>query len=365
VETEASLPRLGITLGDFNGIGPEVVIKTLQENRLNRFCVPVIYGSSKVLARYKKLLNIDNFQYQQVNDDGRLHERRINLVNCWDDAHEVNPGQVTPEAGRAARLALEKSSEDLRKGLIHAVVTAPINKHNIQGEEFPYPGHTEYYAAAFGKTDSLMLLVSERMRLGTITGHVPLGQVPGLLTRELVAKKLDLLMASLQQDFAVKKPRVAVLGLNPHAGEDGLLGDEEMAVIGPVVEQYRQKGHLVFGPFPADGFFGLHHYQKYDAVLATYHDQGLIPFKMISFEEGVNFTAGLPIVRTSPDHGTAYDIAGQGVADESSFRAAIFQALAILKNRALYAERRPKREGKTPAPELKPTEAEQALRGLQ
>jgi 4-hydroxythreonine-4-phosphate dehydrogenase len=362
----ANLPKIGITLGDFNGIGPEVVIKTLQDNRMNRLCVPVIYGSSRILARYKKILNIEQFQYQQIGDDYRFSDRRINVVNCWEDNYEVTPGKPLPEAGKCAALALAKSTADLQAGLIQAVVTAPINKFNIQGDDFPYPGHTEYYADQFGKGpgSSLMLLVSEKMRVGTVTGHLPLVQVPGTLTRELLAQKLDLLLQSLREDFAIKKPRVAVLGLNPHAGEDGLLGDEELAIISPVIQQYRDKGHLVLGPYPADGFFGAHTYQKFDAVLAMYHDQGLIPFKMLGFESGVNFTAGLSVVRTSPDHGTAYDLAGTGTADESSFRSALFLALDIIRNRALHAERRPKREGKGVMVDLKPLEGEQELSKL-
>jgi len=360
----ANLPRIGITMGDFNGIGPEVILKTLQDNRINRLCVPIIYGSSKILAKYKKLLNIEQFQYHQVVDDYRFNDRRVNVVNCWEDNYEISPGKSLPEAGRSAFLALAKSSADLKAGLIHAVVTAPINKFNIQSDDFPYPGHTEYYAAQFGKAGSLMLLVAENLRIGTVTGHLPLIQVPAALTRELISNKLDMLLQSLREDFGLKKPRIAVLGLNPHAGEDGLLGDEELAIIAPVVNQYKEKGHLVFGPFPADGFFGMHTYQKFDAVLAMYHDQGLIPFKMLGFETGVNFTAGLSVVRTSPDHGTAYDIAGTGVADESSFCSALFLALDVLKNRALYAEQRPKREGK-PIVELKPVAGEHELRKLQ
>lgn len=335
MEEIKQLPVIGITLGDYNGIGPEVVMKTLQDSRILKLLIPVIYGSHKVLLRYRKLLNIEQFGYQTIAADQPFTDKKVNLVSCWDDSHEPAPGQVTQEAGFAARLALQAATEDLKSGRIHALVTAPISKHNIQSEEFPYPGHTEYFAAAFQANDYLMLLTSEDLRIGTVTGHLPLGQVSQELTRDKIVGKIDVLLESLRKDFAVRKPRIAVLGLNPHAGENGLLGEEENAVILPAVQVFRDKGELVFGPYPADGFFGKHQYRQFDAVLAMYHDQGLIPFKMLAFESGVNFTAGLPVVRTSPDHGTAYDIAGKGIAEESSFRAALFAALDILKNREL------------------------------
>jgi 4-hydroxythreonine-4-phosphate dehydrogenase len=335
-------PIIGITLGDYNGIGPEVVIKVLQDNRILKLFTPVLYGSHKVLSRYRKMLNIEHFSYQTVQADQPFTDKKINLVSCWDDMHEPNPGQVTQEAGIAAYQALQASTEDLKSGRIHAVVTAPINKHNIQSEAFPYPGHTEYYADVFQAKQYLMLLVSEDLRIGTVTGHLPLNQVAKVLTRDKITEKIDILLQSLRKDFAIRKPRIAVLGLNPHAGENGLLGEEDNAIIAPVVESFHEKGQLVFGPYSADGFFGKHQYRQFDAVLAMYHDQGLIPFKLLAFEQGVNFTAGLPIVRTSPDHGVAYDIAGKGIADESSLRAAIFEAITILKNRELNKlERKP------------------------
>lgn len=341
-DIKEQLPVIGITLGDYNGIGPEVVIKALQDNRILKLFTPVLYGSHKVLSRYRKLLNIEQFSYQTVQAGQPFSDKKINLVSCWDDTHEPAPGQVTQEAGLAACQALQASTEDLKNGRIQAVVTAPINKHNIQSETFPYPGHTEYYADVFQAKEHLMLLTSEELRIGTVTGHIPLHQVSQVLTRDKVAQKIDLLLQSLRLDFAIRKPRIAVLGLNPHAGENGLLGEEDSAIIAPAVQSFRDKGQLVFGPYPADGFFGKHQYRRFDAVLAMYHDQGLIPFKMLAFENGVNFTAGLPVVRTSPDHGTAYDIAGKGIADEGSLRAAIFEAMAILKNRELAKlERKP------------------------
>ncbi|WP_448519869.1 4-hydroxythreonine-4-phosphate dehydrogenase PdxA [Rhodoflexus sp.] len=342
MEEIKQLPVIGITLGDYNGIGPEVVIKTLQDNRILKMFIPVLYGSHKVLSRYRKLLNIEQFGYQTVQADQPFTDKKINLVSCWDDSHEPNPGQVTQEAGAAACQALQAATEDLKNGRINAVVTAPINKHNIQSEAFPYPGHTEYYADVFQAKDYLMLLTGEGLRIGTVTGHLPLGQVPQVLTRDKVIGKIDVLLQSLKKDFAIRKPRIAVLGLNPHAGENGLLGEEDGLIITPAVQHFRDKGHMVFGPYSADGFFGRHQYRQFDAVLAMYHDQGLIPFKMLAFEHGVNFTAGLSVVRTSPDHGTAYDIAGKGIADEGSLRAAIFEAIAILKNRELASlERKP------------------------
>ncbi|MCS7018640.1 MAG: 4-hydroxythreonine-4-phosphate dehydrogenase PdxA [Cytophagales bacterium] len=350
MEDTPKLPIIGITLGDYNGIGPEVVMKTLQDSRICKLFTPVLYGSHKVLARYRKLLNIEQFSYQIIQPDQPFTDKKINLIACWDDSHEPVPGQVTQQAGIAARIALQTSTEDLKNNRIDAIVTAPINKYNIQSEDFPYPGHTEYYAEAFQTDNYLMLMIAEELRIGTVTGHVPLSQVSPILTRDKVIGKIDVLLQSLQKDFAIRKPRIAVLGLNPHAGENGLLGEEDSTIIMPAVETFRDKGALVFGPYPADGFFGKHQYRQFDAVLAMYHDQGLIPFKMLAFEYGVNFTAGLPIVRTSPDHGTAYDIAGKGIADESSFRAAIFEAINILKNRALTSLER--KTSQTPNKEL-------------
>ncbi|MCS6968277.1 MAG: 4-hydroxythreonine-4-phosphate dehydrogenase PdxA [Cytophagales bacterium] len=333
-QRENALPVIGFTLGDYNGIGPEVVIKVLQDSRLFKFFIPVVYGSQRVLSRYRKWLGIE-LTYQVVQPDQPLSDKKINLVPCWEDFHEPAPGQITPQAGMAAVKALRASAEDLKNGRIHAIVTGPINKYNVQSEEFPYPGHTEFYADVFQAKDCLMLLVSQGLRIGTVTGHVPLHQVAQELTQEKITSKIEILLQSLRKDFAIRKPRVAVLALNPHAGENGLLGQEESTLIAPAVELFRQKGELVLGPYPADGFFGKHQYRHFDAVLAMYHDQGLIPFKMMAFESGVNFTAGLPIVRTSPDHGTAYDIAGKGIADESSLRSAVFTALDILKYRQL------------------------------
>ncbi|MDR6564594.1 MULTISPECIES: 4-hydroxythreonine-4-phosphate dehydrogenase PdxA [unclassified Arcicella] len=331
---EQQKPIIGITLGDYNGIGPEVILKALTSNRILKMCTPVIYGSQRVFTYYRKALDLKDWALHSIPSIDQINPKFTNVITCWDDKQtEVNPGKVTPEAGAAALACLQKATEDLKGGHIHAIVTAPINKNNIQSAEFKFPGHTEYFTEAFEAKDSLMFLVSDVLRVGVVTGHIPLGRVRGAITQEKITQKLNLMFTSLIEDFGIQKPKIAVLGLNPHAGEDGLLGNEEKEVISPVLEQFRKKGSLAFGPFPADGFFGNAQFKQYDAVLAMYHDQGLIPFKYISFENGVNFTAGLSVVRTSPDHGTAYDIAGKNIAKETSMLEAIFTAIDVIRNR--------------------------------
>lgn len=331
----AKKPLIGITLGDYNGIGPEVILKALSNSRLLNWCTPVVYGSQKVLNFYKKDLDIKDWSMKTVSDLSQITEfNHTYLVACWDDTNTiVEPGKETPEAGKAAFACLDRSAKDLDRGLLSALVTAPINKHNIQSEEFSFPGHTEYLTERFEAKESLMMLVSEDIRMGVVTGHVPLLEVASKLSKELIRSKIDLFLQSLKEDFLIDKPKLAVLGLNPHAGDGGLLGQEELDIIQPVVDEYRAKGQLVFGPYPADGFFGKAQFKEFDGVLGMYHDQGLIPFKYIAFETGVNFTAGLPIIRTSPDHGTAYDIAGKNQADPSSFLHAFFLAIDLVKNR--------------------------------
>ncbi len=326
-------PRIGITLGDLNGIGPEVVIKALADNRLMNLMTPVIYGSAKVMSFYKKLLNIEELNYSQVRAKGQLTHKHINVVNCWDESLEVMPGKPTPEGGKAALTALRSACDDLKEGHLDALVTGPIDKKNVHSEEFPFKGHTEFLTKHFGAQDSLMFMVSENLRIGVVTEHVPVSQVAALVTKERIEAKLNLMTNSLKKDFGIAKPRIAILGLNPHAGDNGLIGQEDEQIIKPLVNDQRNKGRFVFGPFPADGFFGMAQYLKYDGVLAMYHDQGLIPFKSIAFESGVNFTAGLPIVRTSPDHGTAFAIAGKNQANESSVREAIYRAADIFRLR--------------------------------
>ncbi|AFM02980.1 4-hydroxythreonine-4-phosphate dehydrogenase [Bernardetia litoralis DSM 6794] len=333
-------PRIGISMGDFNGIGVEVILKTLTDTRVLDLCIPVIFGAARVFSHYKKLLNIDfTFQQHFIDDENiasSIHQQKTNIVNCSSAKIEIEAGKVTAEAGACALAALEGATKAMQEGWIDALVTAPINKDNIQSETFNFPGHTEYLTEKFSKDkvkDSLMFLIHENLRVGVVTGHIPLKDVPTAVTAEKITSKLNLMLHSLKQDFGIAKPKVALLGLNPHAGENGLLGSEEKEIILPVIEKFRQKEHLVYGAFPSDGFFGAKEYEKFDGILAMYHDQGLIPFKTLAFNEGINFTAGLPVVRTSPDHGTAYGIAGKNSADESSFRNALFLAIDTVKSR--------------------------------
>ncbi|MBL6448662.1 4-hydroxythreonine-4-phosphate dehydrogenase PdxA [Fulvivirga sp. 29W222] len=326
-------PVIGITIGDINGIGPEVTIKALRDSRVLNFITPVIYGSSKTLSYYRKALRMDDFNYSHVKEPGQFHLKKVNVVNCWDEMVEINTGAVTPEAGKASFQALLKATKDLKAGLIDAIVTAPINKNNIQNDDFKFAGHTEYFTQNFDAKDSLMFMTSDDLKIGVATGHIPVKHISEVLTKELISRKIGIMEESLRVDFGIKKPKIAVLGLNPHAGEGGLLGKEDIEVINPAIKEFKQKGKLVFGPFPADGFFGKGDYKKFDGILAMYHDQGLIPFKTLAFENGVNYTAGLSIIRTSPDHGTAYDIAGKNEAQETSMRQAIYLARDIYKNR--------------------------------
>lgn len=326
-------PRIGITLGDINGIGPEVIIKALSDHRIMSLFTPVVYGSGRVISFYKKQLNNEELNYTQVKTKGQFIPRQLNLVNCWDDVIEIVPGKASKETGKAALLSLQKACEELKEGLIDALVTAPIDKHSIHSDEFPFKGHTEFLTQYFGANESLMLLVGNTLRVGLVTEHVAVREIAGLITRERVETKLKLLEHSLRHDFGINKPRIAILGLNPHAGDEGLIGTEEEQILKPLINDWRNKGKLVSGPFPADGFFASAQYTKFDGILAMYHDQGLIPFKTLAFENGVNFTAGLPVVRTSPDHGTAYAIAGKNQADENSFREALFKACDIVQVR--------------------------------
>ncbi|MDW7691977.1 4-hydroxythreonine-4-phosphate dehydrogenase PdxA [Flammeovirgaceae bacterium SG7u.111] len=331
-------PKIGITMGDFNGVGPELIVKLMSGNKITSFCTPIIYGSGKVLTKYKRLLEIEPFNYHQYNKNSYINDRKANVINCWSETLEIEPGKVTELAGNSALAALQKSSEDLKSGFIDAVVTCPINKDNIQSEDFAFPGHTEYYTQTFEAEETLMLMCSDELKVGVVTGHIPLKEVTSQITKELISTKLKILLKTLKKDFGIQKPRVAVLGLNPHAGENGLLGKEDQEVIAPVINDFKNRGNLVFGPFPADGFFGSFSFKKYDAVLAMYHDQGLIPFKALTFDKGINYTAGLPIVRTSPGHGTAYSIAGKGLASEVSLREAIYFAVDIVKSRQEMVE---------------------------
>jgi 4-hydroxythreonine-4-phosphate dehydrogenase len=326
---------IGITLGDYNGIGPEIILKALDNNQLSAHYTIIVYGSMKVLNRYRQVLKLREWPLQGIQKVEQANPKVTNVITCWSDGQlDVKPGSITPEAGKAAFACLKRGVEDLKAGRIHALVTAPINKDNIQSEEFKFPGHTEYLASEFEAKEALMFLVAGSFRVGVLTGHIPLGKVRSSLNADKLTFKIDQMYTSLVEDFGIDKPKIAVLGLNPHAGENGLLGSEEKEVIEPVIQKFRQNGKLVFGPFPADGFFGATTYKQYDAVLAMYHDQGLIPFKTIAFNEGVNFTAGLSAIRTSPDHGTAYSIAGKNQADPQSLLHAIYQAVDIHRYRS-------------------------------
>lgn len=316
-----------------NGIGPEVIIKVLSDNRMLNIITPVVYGSAKVLSFYKKLMGLEEFNYSQVRNKGQFAPKSVNVINCWEDTLEVNPGKASKESGRASFQALKQACEELKEGVIDALVTAPIDKHSIHSEEFPFTGHTEYLTQFFGVPESLMFMVSDSLRVGLVTEHIPVNQVSAAITKEKIESKLRVMEQSLRKDFGINKPRIAVLGLNPHAGDNGLVGTEEEQIIKPLISDQRNKGKMVFGPFPADGLFASGQYAKYDGILAMYHDQGLTPFKAIAFENGINFTAGLPVVRTSPDHGTAYGLAGKNQADESSLREAIYRAVDIAKHR--------------------------------
>lgn len=327
-------PKIGITLGDPNGIGPEVVIKALADNRIFSLFTPVVYGSARVLAFYRKQLNLEEFNYSQVKPGASFFPRSINVMNCWEETMEITPGIAGKTGGKAALLALTKAVEDMKAGRLDALVTAPIDKSTIHNDEFPFRGHTEYLTKEFNAGESLMILAGQQMKVALVTEHLPLKEVGRFITRDRVELKIRLFELALKKDFGIQKPKIAVLGLNPHAGDEGLIGTEENDVIKPVIADLKSKGKLVVGPFPADGFFAAGQYAKFDGVLAMYHDQGLVAFKALDFAQGVNFTAGLPIVRTSPDHGTAYPIAGKNLADEGSMRQAIYLACDIVRQRS-------------------------------
>jgi 4-hydroxythreonine-4-phosphate dehydrogenase len=328
----------GISHGDINGIGYEVIIKALSDPMINDFCTPVVYGSPKVAAYHRKALNINNFTFNNVRSVEEAHSKKANMINCLDDNTRVELGKSTTHGGEAALISLERAVEDLLNGKIDVLITAPIDKHNVQSENFHFSGHTEYLKSKAGVDEVLMFMIGDTMRIGIATGHVPLSMVPEMITVDLLMRKIRLMNHSLLYDFGIRKPRIAVLGLNPHAGDNSLLGKEEEEIITPAIMQAKKEGILTFGPFPCDGFFGAGSFTKFDGILAMYHDQGLTPFKVLSFDSGVNFTAGLPFVRTSPVHGTAFQIAGKGEASENSFRQAIYLACDILQNRHMYAE---------------------------
>jgi 4-hydroxythreonine-4-phosphate dehydrogenase len=329
---------IGITCGDINGIGLETVLKALAIKKAGENFKTVIYGSTKVVAYHKNIITQENIQFYSVQTPDEAQAGRINIINCWQDNVNITLGKPSDVGGKCAFLALERAVQDLKSGAIDALVTAPIHKKAMQMADFPFVGHTEYITNEFKAKDSLMLLVSDNLRVGVVTNHLPIREVAAAVTKEKVLRKLQILAETLKVDFGIGKPTIAVLGLNPHAGDEGAIGEEDDAIIRPAIEQAKEKGILAFGPYPADGFFGSGHFHKFDAILAMYHDQGLVPFKALSFGEGTNYTAGLASVRTSPDHGTAYDIAGKGEADESSFIRALYMAADIVRNRNEYLD---------------------------
>ncbi|MBS3914540.1 MAG: 4-hydroxythreonine-4-phosphate dehydrogenase PdxA [Bacteroidetes bacterium] len=327
------LVKVGITQGDPNGIGLELIIRAFADENIYKYCIPVVYGSPKAFAFYKKQLNMQEPMYHMVNSAAEAKAGKLNLVVTGINGFEVKMGEASAAAGNEALLAMDKAIEDCKKGDLEALVTAPLDKSTVAENKQGFSGHTGYLANAFEAKDYAMLLISDELRIALVTEHIPLSEMAGALTQELVSKKINILNQSLQKDFGFTRPKIAVLGLNPHAGDSGLLGSEEKEIIQPAVAKAYAAEKLVFGPYPADGFFGSGQYRQFDAVLAMYHDQGLIPFKTLAFYDGVNFTAGLPIVRTSPDHGTAYLLAGKGSAEVISFRNAVYDAVQIVRNR--------------------------------
>lgn len=325
--------KIGISIGDVNGIGLEVILKALSHHSILDYCTPIVYGHTKVASYHRKALGLTDFNFNVITTASAANPKRANMINCWEEDVKIELGTSNATGGKYALLSLEKATEDLISGEIDALVTAPINKHNIQSETFNFPGHTEYLQQRSMGSDVLMFLISEEVRVGVVTGHIPVKDIPTSITKEKIVQKLKMMNESLKKDFWIEKPKIAVLGLNPHAGDNGLLGKEEEEIIIPAVHEAFDKGIICFGPYPSDGFFGNGTFKQFDAVLAMYHDQGLIPFKTIAFSTGVNYTAGLKFVRTSPDHGTGYDIAGKNLADPTSFIEAIFAATHIVRNR--------------------------------
>jgi 4-hydroxythreonine-4-phosphate dehydrogenase len=330
--------KVGITLGDITGIGPEVIIKSFLDERIFKLFTPIVFGNPKVISFYRKLYQIEKLQYTTVKSLQQLSNNSLNILPVWEEEVVIKPGQPDETSGKYAFLSLQAACEALKNGEIDVLVTAPIHKKHIHTEEFPFTGHTQYLAEYFGEAQVLMFMVSEQLRVGLVTEHLPIHQVASAITKENILAKLRLMHHSLKVDFGIDKPRIAVLGLNPHAGDEGLIGQEEQEVIIPAIKEAKQEGILTFGPYPADGFFGSKSHQSFDAVLAMYHDQGLIPFKSLSFGTGTNFTAGMKVVRTSPDHGTADKISGKDMADAASFIQAMYTAIDIFEQRERFKD---------------------------
>lgn len=331
---ESKKIKVGISIGDLNGIGCEVVLRTFEDARMLDFCTPVIFASNKTISFQKNELGIP-VNYHGIPHPSKAIDGKLNVVNVWKEVPEISFGQATAEGGKYAVKSLRAAVEALKKGEIDTLVTAPINKNNIQEADFKFPGHTDYLAQEL-QGDSLMFMVTDTLKVGLLTDHVAVKEVSDAITPELIKRKVALVEKSLRMDFALRKPKIAILGINPHSGDNGVIGKEDDEVLKPTIKELTGLGHLVYGPYSADSFFGSDSYKNFDAILAAYHDQGLIPFKTLSFGKGVNFTAGLSAVRTSPDHGTAYEIAGQGKADAGSFKEALFTALRIYRNRKEY-----------------------------
>lgn len=327
---------VGISVGDINGIGIEIILKTFEDKRMLDFCTPVIFASNRLVSYHKKNLRLSNNIYT-INSIDKIAHDKINLINSWKDEVKIELGKITEFGGKFAYKSLEAATNALKDNYIDVLLTAPISKENIQSEEFNFPGHTEYLEEKLeGK--SLMILITEKLRVGLITGHIPIAKVAQSITPELIQEKVAIMHTSLKQDFGISKPKIAILGLNPHCGDNGLIGNEDNKIVSPTIATIKESGKLVFGPYAADGFFGSETYKQFDGVLAMYHDQGLAPFKALSFGNGVNFTAGLNKIRTSPDHGTGFNIAGKNKANPSSFKEALFTSLQLFKNRKEYAE---------------------------
>ena len=333
-------PVIGFTCGDVNGIGLELIIKTLSDNRFLEFCIPVVFASNKVINFYRKTIPETNFSYTNIKDFTKLNPKQTNILNCWEEDVVITPGELTDIGGKYATISLEMAAKALKDGDIDALITAPLHKKNVYNEAFPFTGHTPFLKTYFGAEDVLMLMVAGNFRVGLVTEHLPVKDIAANITKEAITAKLQLLITSLKRDFSIDKPKIAVLALNPHAGDEGLIGNEEDEIIKPVIKEAKQKNMIVMGPYPADAFFARGLQKRFDAVLAMYHDQGLIPFKSLAMDDGVNYTAGLNFIRTSPDHGTAFDISGKNKADNASFIAAIFKAIEIYNNRNEYKENR-------------------------
>jgi len=328
--------KVGISIGDLNGIGSEVILKTFEDSRMLEFCTPIIFASIKAMSFFKKQFNSE-INFNGVNEGDQIIDGKINVYNVWKENISIEPGKEDTVIGTFAVKSLEKATQKLKQGEIDVLVTAPINKHTIQSETFNFPGHTNYLAKVLGG-NSLMFMVTDELKVGLLTDHVPVKEVPQQITKQLIIEKIETIYNSLIVDFNINKPKIAVLGINPHAGDSGVIGKEDDEILKPTLAEIRESGKLVYGPYSADSFFGSNNYKNFDAVVASYHDQGLIPFKTLTFGQGVNYTAGLNKVRTSPDHGTAYEIAGKGQADESSFKEAVFMAIQIFKNRHEFNE---------------------------